>query len=471
MARLFSFAALIVLLLYIWSPRFFYFIYSPYPDIPHVPATRYTLDNGMEVILIRHAKLPVVAHMVWYKVGSVDEPPYHSGMAHFLEHMMFQGTEHYPDEQFSHLISTHGGEHNAFTSSDFTGYYQYIAKEHLPLVMKLESDRMQHLVLKQDDFDTERKVIFEERRQRTDNVPRNRLTEQMRKYLFKGHGYEHPVIGWPEDLAALSLDDLQTFYRRHYSPANAVLVIVGDIEPDALKPEIARYYGSIPAADTDVSRESHTHHTYTGPYTTSLHDQHVASPELIRYYLAPSRHTEDKGSSYATELLAEYLGGSDTSFLYQKLVTEQKVAYHVTVSYNDLVLGPGLLAVHVYGHKDGSVEAMEHALDQSLASFLEEGIDETDLQRLQSMLYTESIYNRDSFKHIAQIYGLIAALSLPTNYIDSWPEQIIRVDRRDILDAAQHVLTPYRSITGVLLPEKKASDTLSLNQKHAKELL
>lgn len=454
MFRYFTLAFLLIVTLFIWRPTLFLHSPFPFPPLSSLPTDHYQLDNGMRVVLIQHKKLPAVAHMLWYQVGSAQEKAGKTGLAHFLEHMMFQGTKRYPDDSFSHIVSLHGGDQNAFTSQDYTGYYQYIAKDYLPVVMELESERMHGLVLSQDSFLNERDVILEERRMRVENKPRSRLLETMKSRLFPDHPYGQPVIGWFDDISGLTIDDAVDFYQSYYSPQNAVLVIVGDIDPDNIKPLINTHYGSLPRKEGAISRETIRRPDYIGPQSARLTDARVETPELIRYYLAPSRHTDGKRYSHALEILSYYLGGSDTGMLYQKLVRDKKIASHVSVSYNDVALGHSIFSIHVLGYKDSSIESLEEALDQELAELLTHDIHKNDLRRIQSMLYNGSLYNRDSFKYIAQLYGYILASDLPIHYVDEWPRRIVNTTVDDVSEAAHYVLKPSGAMTGFLLPKK-----------------
>ena len=305
----------------------------------------FTLENGMQVVVIPNHRAPVVSHMVWYRAGAADEPPGKSGVAHFLEHLMFKGTEAVPDGEFAKTVARNGGQSNAFTSWDYTGYYQNVATERLELVMRLEADRMINLRLTEADALTERDVILEERRSRTDNNPGALLREQITATLYMNHPYGVPIIGWAHEAGALTRADALDWYRRYYAPNNAILVVAGDVTVEQIRPLAEAHYGVIPRRPVPP-RARPVEPTHHAPRQVNLESPRVRQPSWTRNYLAPSYTRGASEHAYPLEVLTEILGGGTTSRLYRALVVDQGLAASAGVSY-----GPGsvdLSALAVY---------------------------------------------------------------------------------------------------------------------------
>ncbi|MCZ6763756.1 MAG: pitrilysin family protein, partial [Alphaproteobacteria bacterium] len=297
----------------------------------------FVLDNGLEVVVLENHRAPIVSHMVWYKVGGADEPPGKSGLAHFFEHLMFMGTEKYPAGEFSDIVARNGGRENAFTSQDYTGYFQNVAADRLELMMELESDRMRGLILTAEVIEPERLVIIEERRQRVERTPQGLLGEQVSAATFANHPYRVPVIGWEDEIRTLTLDDLKTFYDTWYAPNNAVLIVAGDVEVDEVRRMAATYYGPI-AARNVPERIRPAEPVHQAPREVVLTDARVPQPSWTRRYLAPSYKSGDTQHSYPLQVLSQILGGGTTSRLYRELVIEQGLAVAAGSSYSAGVL-------------------------------------------------------------------------------------------------------------------------------------
>ena len=285
----------------------------------------FTLDNGMQVVVVTNRRAPVVSHHVWYKIGSADSPPGKSGLPHFLEHLMFKGTDDLESGEFSRIVARNGGNENAFTGPDYTGYFQTIARDRLETVMRMEANRMTRLKLEPGEVLTERDVILEERSQRVDNDPGSRLGELVNATQYLNHPYRLPVIGWRHEIAGYTREDALDFYRTWYAPNNAVLIVAGDIDAAELRPLAEKYYGVIPARPVP-ERQRLGEPPQQAPREVDLADPRVQQPSLIRSYLAPSFNAGESEHAYALEVLAEILGGTSTSRLYRALVIDQKLA-------------------------------------------------------------------------------------------------------------------------------------------------
>ena len=298
----------------------------------------FTLKNGMQVVVVPNHRVPVVSHMVWYKIGSGDEIPGKTGLAHMVEHMMFKGTKTLPAGEFSRIVVRNGGKENAFTTADYTTFFQNVARDKLPLMMKLEADRMANLALRDQDFQPERQVVLEERRMRIDNNPAARLDEQMRAALFLNSRYHHPVIGWRSEIEHYVLSDVVAFHQHWYMPNNAILVVSGDITAKELRPLAEKYYGVIPPRPVPPRVETEEPEPVAGR-TLELRDPDVRQPSWSRFYLAPSHQKGDIAQVYPLEVLSEILGDGLTSRLYKTLVVDRKLAAEASASYNSTAVG------------------------------------------------------------------------------------------------------------------------------------
>lgn len=412
----------------------------------------FTLSNGMQVIVIPNNKVAAVSHMVFYKVGSVDEVPGKSGLAHFLEHLMFKGTTKYPDGEFSKKVSKAGGNDNAFTTYDYTGYYQNISIDKLEMVMDMESDRMQNLIIKNDAVLKERDVIIEERNTRTDNNPSTLLSEQMMAALYLNHHYGIPVIGWKHEMQELNTTDALNFYLKYYRPNNAVLIVSGDINAEKLKPLAEKYYGVIKAGDT-VTRINIMEPPAIAERSVILHDEKVKQPGYTRYYLAPGINSDGKEHIYALQVLDRILGGSITGRLYQELVVNQKAAASVSSDYDELSLGNSEFIIHAIPAGDISPETIATMINKEVAKILTNGVTSDELERAKKAMTAEAIYSMEDLKTLAYIYGRAVLTGAGTEYVEKWQENIAKVSVNDIKSAALYVLKPEKSVSGILYPE------------------
>jgi zinc protease len=414
----------------------------------------FTLANGMQVVVITDRRAPVVTHMVWYRVGSADEPRGKSGIAHFLEHLMFKGTRRIPPGEFSKIIARNGGEDNAFTNLDYTAYYQRIARDRLELVMGMEADRMTNLVLDNKDVLSERDVIVEERRQRTDNVPGARLREQMMAALFRNAPYGIPIIGWLHEIEMLDRADALAFYKLHYAPNNAILVVAGDINATELRPLAERIYGRIPARANLPKRVWTVEPPQDSPRRVSLSDPKVRQPAMSRFYVAVSYSTAKGLEPHALEVAMEVLGGSETSRLYRELVEKRKLAVSVSASANTSGIGGGIAAISAVPADGVTLEQLEAAVDEVVAEFLRAGPTEAEVTRAKSNLSAAAIYARDDQENLANIFGASLMQGQTIDQIVNWGDDIMKVTPQMAADIARRTLVTNSSVTGWLLPEK-----------------
>ena len=414
-------------------------------------AERYSLDNGLEIVVLPNHRAPIVVHMVWYRVGAADDPVGKSGLAHFLEHLMFKGTPLHPDGEFSEIVARNGGRENAFTSSDYTGYFQRISKDRLALVMELEADRMRNLVLVEETVLPERDVVLEERSSRTDNNPGALLGERLNAVLYARHPYGTPIIGWRHEIEQLTLDDAITFYDRHYAPDNAILVVAGDVTGPAVLALAEKYYGAIAPRDVPA-RVRPQEPPPTVPRRVTYSDPQVSEPSISRYFLAPSYVAGESQHSVPLQVLAELLGGKSTSRLYRDLVVEQGIAGWAGASYRPMALDRTSFAVYVSVKLGGDVSAAEAALDQAIDDLLTNGVTQKEVKAARDRMSASVFYALDSPSGIANIFGNAMVIGMDAVDVETWAERVAAVTVDDVMAAARYVLQPARSVTGHLLP-------------------
>lgn len=421
-----------------------------------VTVETFTLENGMEAVVIPNHRVPAVSHMLWFRIGSADEPRGYSGLAHYLEHMLFKGTDKLGIGEYSQIMAAHGGAHNAFTGTDYTGYYVNIAKEHLPMVMEIEADRMVNLKVDDQEFLKEREVIMEERSMRLDNQPDAVLREQMMATLFRHHPYGTSIIGWRHEMEALSKEQVFDMYRRYYHPNNMVLVVAGDITAQELKPLAEKYYGALEKGE-DLTRGWAVEPPQRAERRVIYRDHKVMQPTFSRYYHAPSYVEGDTQYAMPLSLFAEVLGGSQTSRLYQSLVVDQKVATSAGASYNGLDLGPSIFYVYATPADGVTLEELEAAIDEVMHLTITNGVTPQELQRAKTLAKAEVIYARDGLQSLAYLFGQLWMVGLDAEFFNSWPEKIEAIAATQLTEAAKAVLVKRASVTGWLLPEDEAA--------------
>jgi zinc protease len=427
--------------------------------------TSFNLDNGLEVVVIEDHRAPVVVQMVWYRAGAADEKPGISGVAHFLEHLMFKGTKVVPSGAFSKTVEANGGSDNAFTAWDYTAYYQRIASDRLEMVMKMEADRMRNLNLSEDDWKTEREVIIEERNQRTDSDPGAIFGEQRRAAQYLNHPYGTPIIGWRHEMEKLSRQDALDWYRTYYAPNDAVLVVAGDVKPDAVKALAEKYYGPLEPTPGIGPRNRPQEPAQLAERRMSYKDARVAQPYITRSYLAPERDRGDQKQAAALTILAAALGGSaQTSIMAKKLQFDSQIALYASAgydgtSYDDTTFNLALVPAPGVGMPEA-----EKAMDAVLADVIENGIDAEQFERIKTQIRADNIYAEDSVMGLARRYGEALTTGLTIRDVQDWPAALDAVTVEDVKTAAADVLDRRRAVTGWMMPETATDDTTELMQ-------
>ncbi len=419
--------------------------------------TTFTLDNGMDVVVIEDHRAPVVTNMVWYKAGSADEPPGSSGVAHFLEHLLFKGTETLAPGEFSKTVAANGGTDNAFTSYDYTGYYQRIAADRLELVMKMEADRMVNLQLDEADILTERDVIIEERNTRTENDPGALFGEQRNAALYLNHPYGTPIIGWRHEMETLNLQQALAYYEKFYAPNNAILIVAGDVLPEDVRALAEKYFGPIPANPELGERIRPQEPPQTAERRLQFKDPRVAQPYVIRSYLAPERDPGAQEKAAALSLLSEVLGGGQTSVLSKKLQFDTQTAVYAGAFYRGLSYDDTSFGLIIVPSEGVTLQEAEDALDQAVAEFLEEGIDDEQLERIKFQLKAQQIYALDNIEGIARRYGSSLTAGLTVEDVQAWPDILQATTEEDILADAREVFNRDASVTGWLMSDTEVT--------------
>ena len=428
------------------------------------PPATFTLGNGLKVVVIPDHRTPVVTQMIWYKVGSADETPGKSGLAHFLEHLMFKGTSKHPAGEFSQTVLKIGGNENAFTSTDYTGYFQRVPRDQLGTMMAFEADRMTGLILRDENVLPERDVVLEEYNMRVANNPEARLTEQIMAALYLNHPYGRPVIGWHQEIEKLDREDALAFYKRFYAPNNATLVIAGDVDEKDVRPMAERTFGQVaPQPSIPARRLRPQEPTPSAPSTVTLADPRVEQPSMKRYYLVPSATTAAAGESPALDVLAQLMGNGSNSYLYRALVIDKPLAVSAGAGYQGTSLDATQFSISVAPKPGVDFAQIEQVVDRVIADVGQNTVPAEDLERVKTQLIAEAIYAQDNQATLARWYGAALTTGLSVEDIRSWPDRIRAVTAEQVRAAARKWLDKKRSVTGYLIkdttakPEEKRS--------------
>lgn len=416
--------------------------------------SHFQLKNGLDVVVIPDHRAPVVTHMVYYRNGAADDPIGKSGIAHFLEHLMFKGTEKLPKGKFSEVVSDLGGQENAFTSHDYTAYYQRVAKEHLGRMMEMESDRMTGLVLREKEVLSERKVILEERKMHVDADPASQLYESLCATLYTHHPYGTPIIGWEHEIAELGRQDALDYYGRFYTPENAILVVAGDVTQATVKALAEETYGKVPRRNRAPQRQRHKEPPGVTERSVTLTDAKVEQPTAYRLYLAPSHNTASGNDAYALEVLDHVLGSSNASIFQRDLVLEKEIAVSIGSWYRADAFDEGYFGIQAIPRDGVTLEQLDAEIDAVIAQVIEKGVSASELKRSKTRLVADLIYAQDNQTQLARVYGSAFATGGSAKDITEWPEKIEAVTNADLKRVAKTYLVRRRAVVGHL---KKAA--------------
>ncbi len=419
------------------------------PDI-----SEFTLENGLRLVVIPDRRAPVVTHMVWYQAGAADDPIGKSGVAHFLEHLLFKGTTTYQGNEFSNAVSEIGGQENAFTSSDYTAYYQKVTPSALRQMMVFEADRMRNVVINDDVVLPERNVILEERSSRVDTRPSSIMNEFVRTALYVHHPYGVPVIGWEHEISKLTREDTLEFYEKWYQPWNAIVVVAGDVEPQAVLKDAKETYGKVVASRAKIERNWVQDPEVVVAKTIEYTDKRVTNPSWSRSFITPSYRNAEDGEAEALDLLAAILGGSVKSRINQEITLKRQIANSAGAWYSGSSRGPGSFGVYGSPRGDVEISEIENALQTEIDKLLADGVTQEELDYARRAFLKSIIYSQDSQVALSRIFGSILANGGTIEDFVGWPDAIAKVTVEDINRVARKYLDKKRSVTSRLLPEQ-----------------
>jgi zinc protease len=423
-----------------------------YPEI-------YRLSNGLEIAIVQNKLSPAVVQMVWYKAGSADEKPGHSGLAHYLEHLMFRGTANIAPGDFSKIVAAKGGNDNAFTSYDYTAFHETIAAENLPEVMQMEADRMVGLALTPEIAAPELSVVLNERDERTDNTPQGTFREKVNEALFPNHPYGKPVVGWKNEISAATPDDAQAFYKAHYAPNNAILVVSGNVEAKEVLRLAAGTFGRIPPAPV-ASPVKIGLPERPKQKQILLKDPRVEQKLFESLWVAPSDGMGEHRQARALEVLQEVLDSGEVGFLYHRLVAQKGVASAVEVSYSPISRGPAVFTIALLPSEGQDSAKLEKILRHELASLSRRGVSSQKVEEAKKRLIRAAIFARDSLSFPAHTLGETLATSQPLSTIEDWPEAIRKVTTDDVNAALRQLLSNPRHLSARLEPDAAESQNV-----------
>lgn len=417
----------------------------------------YTLDNGLQLLVREDHRAPVITVMVWYRVGSIDEPAGQTGISHMLEHMLFKHTKHMAPGDYAEIVARHGGSMNAFTSYEYTGYYQEYEASRLPLALELEAERMQHLVLDDEEFHREAKVVHEERRQRTDDNPSALAWEQFSAILRPGTGYAHPVIGWARDIESYQPSQAESWYRRWYTPNNATIVVAGDVTPNEVHALVERFYGHIPARPLP--------HRPTPKLAPAAGERRlnltlpVQVPALHLGWNVPSFTTANNAEdAYALMMLAGVLDGGQSARIERNIVRGQRLAAGAAASYQGINREDGLLIISASANPNVPLAKLEEALLEQIETLASQPPSQAELERVRAQVLANNVYKQDSVFGQAMELGAYAMANMPWDFSDNLAEQLAKITPEDVSAAARRWLVPERSATAHVKPTTQQNE-------------
>jgi zinc protease len=434
------------------------------PANDHTATHEFNLDNGLKVLVKEDHRAPVVISEIWYKVGSSYEPAGVTGVSHVLEHMMFKGTDKHPPGEFSRIIAANGGRENAFTSRDYTGYYQQLEKSRLPVSMEMESDRMRNLRLSQEEFAKERQVVIEERRLRVEDNPQAILSEHFNATAHINSPYHQPVIGWMNDLQHMELDDLQTWYETWYAPNNATLVVVGDVDPQEVLKLAKKHYGPLKPSDI---KQLKPRREIAQRGTRRINVKAPAElPYLIMGYQAPVLRTaEEDWEPYALEVLAYILDGGDSARFSNNLIRGQQIAAGTSVSYNPYARHDAVFVVEGTPTQDHDVATLEKAMTAEIIKLQESLASSEELERVKAQVVASAVYEQDSIYYQAMLLGMLESVGLDWRVADEYVDRIKAVNAEQVQAVAKKYLISDRLTVATLDPQPINGEQVSMNAK------
>lgn len=422
--------------------------------IPERPKVyQFALQNGLQILIIPEPRAPVVTQMVLFRAGAVDDPPGLSGLAHFVEHMMFRGTKSVPNDLYARIVAKNGGVANALTTHDYTAFYEQVAKDKLPLVMGLEADRMANLMLSDSDVSAEREAALNDRRIRVDDNPQALLHEQMEAALHLSHPYGRPVLGWAEEIRHIDRISVREFYRRHYAPNNALLIVAGDVRPDAVRVMAQAEYGKLTARELRPRSENAQPPRLAETHMTMMRAD-AKVPLFSRIYLVPSYAQAAPEQAPALAVLAQMMGGNSSAALYRILVVDKKLATDAGAAYSGMCRDSGEFSVYAVPRPGVSLPVLERAVDGVIAGFIRNTPHSADLERAKTQLIAGAIYRSDDQYALVKAYGEALMIGLTADDVGDWPGRV-RAVKASAVRAAAGLLIKRDAVSAYLLPEAR----------------
>ena len=426
---------------------------SVLPSLAVANTQEYKLDNGLKLVVQEDHRSPVVVSQVWYKAGSLDEVNGKTGVAHVLEHMMFKGTQKVPAGQFSRLVAAAGGKENAFTSTDYTCYFQQLEKSKLPLSFELEADRMANLNLTKDEFDKEIKVVMEERRWRTDDKPQALVNENFQSVAYRAHPYGRPVVGWMSDLENMTYLDAQEWYHTWYAPNNAVVVVVGDVKADDVYKLALQTFGKVKAHDLPM-RKPQVEPAQIGERRIMVKAPAKLVALQIGFHVPVRNDADHDVEPYALEILANVLSGNDSSRLNQKLVRESQIAVDVSAGYDMIARGrQGMFEVSGSPSEGKNAAELEAAILQQIEKIKQAGVTQEELQRVKAQVIAADVYQRDSMFYQAMQIGQLELTGFSWKNLKDYPAKLSAVTSAQVQAVAQKYLVKDNMTVATLDPQ------------------
>jgi zinc protease len=413
----------------------------------------FKLDNGLKLIVQEDHRSPVVVSQVWYRAGSLDEVNGKTGVAHVLEHMMFKGTKEVKAGQFSRLIAAAGGKENAFTSTDYTCYFQQLEKSHLPLSFKLEADRMANLQLTDEEFAKEIKVVMEERRWRTDDKPQSKVNEAFQGAVYRAHPYSRPVIGFMNDLENMTADDAREWYKNWYAPNNATLVVVGDVKAEEVYKLAKQHFGKLKPKVLPV-RKPQVEPEQLGERRVVVKAPAKLPYLLMGYHVPALTNPDTDWEPYALEVLAGVLSGNPAARLNQRLVRESKLAIDASAGYDLMSRGrQSVFALDATPSEGKTVAELEAALIQQIEAIKESGVTAEELERVKAGVIAADVYKRDSMFYQGMQIGTIETIGFSWKILEDYPNKLRAVTPEQVQAVAKKYLLPDNLTVATLDPQ------------------
>ena len=408
----------------------------------------FKLKNGMEVVVIENKRAPVIAQMIWYNFGSGIEKTGKSGLAHFMEHLMFKGTRKFPDNYYSNFISKIGGSENAFTSYDYTAYYQVFPKSELKKMMKMEADRMTNLTLTKENVEIEKRVILEERFQRIESDPSSKLDESMRSILFPNHYYGRPIIGWRHEIEGLSYEDVLSFYKENYKPNNAILVLSGDVDLEKAKKLSKKYFGKIRKGKQESKLEVTDPDLNTNIFVKMQHPT-VKQPIWKKFYRTIS-YKSDIDNSIALDMGFKIVASGTSSLLYQNLVEDKKIFSVVGGYFQGLTKGEGNVYLYAISKEKKDSNEIDKIIMNEFKKIINEKLTSERFEIEKKKYFFDTIYKKDGVLNPAQIYGEALTVGLTFDDINKWQERLNNISLDDVKKALEKLYENKNYVIGEL---------------------